>query len=83
MDKRHDILDVLESTLLDQLDNFSISNLSSLFYFYAKNRIGSRVLIESLKHRISKESTGKDSKVDRESLVLIVASLDMVGADEN
>lgn len=51
--KRFQILDVLEQTVINQIDNLSHQTVDVLFRFYSENRMGSRLLIESLKSRVA------------------------------
>ena len=51
LSKRYEILDVLESMLLQQIDNLSPHLVGDLLDFYSDRQMGSRVLIEALKSR--------------------------------
>ena len=52
LSKRFKILDVLESIVINQVDNISNETAEELLSFYTEHRMGSRVLIETLKSRV-------------------------------
>ena len=47
--KRFKILDVLESIIVNQAEQMNKDNIASLLDFYTHHRMGSRILIETLK----------------------------------
>ena len=46
--RRYQILDVLESIVINQAGNMDKENLRQLLAFYTQHRMGSRILIETL-----------------------------------
>ena len=51
LSKRFHILDVLEATLISQIDQISHMTVRDLVKFYTERRMGSRILIETLKNK--------------------------------
>ena len=56
---RYELANVLEATILTQSDRMSLHVAAHLLYFFAKNRCGSRVLIEGLTRRLEKDNDFK------------------------
>jgi hypothetical protein len=52
LSKRFKILDILESIVINQADKMDKDNLSDLLQFYTSYRMGSRIVIETLKARV-------------------------------
>jgi hypothetical protein len=52
LSKRFKILDILESIMINQADKMDKDNLSDLLQFYTSYRMGSRIVIETLKARV-------------------------------
>lgn len=52
LNKRFQILDILEQTVINQIDTLSQPTVDVLLRFYTENRMGSRLLIETLKSRV-------------------------------
>ena len=49
MSKRFKLLDALESIIVDQADTMSKESINFLLDYYTQHRMGSRILIETLK----------------------------------
>jgi hypothetical protein len=79
INKNYHVKDVLETTLINQADRMSIGKVAQALYFYAKNRIGQRLLIETLIDRLHRESDNTD--IDAPTLVTILVGLNLSGAD--
>lgn len=52
LSKRFKILDVAESIVMNQIDNMRPEIVENLLSFYTEKRMGSRILIETLKARV-------------------------------
>jgi uncharacterized membrane-anchored protein YjiN (DUF445 family) len=82
--RKHDIRDILESVVVTKLGKFDVSSAIALLYYFGKERIGEKVLIDSLIQRLEKEAKKEESalrSLPAVTCVEAVLSLNLVGAD--